>query len=724
MATGKRSRPSNREIDLKGRRVARVSLRDITEAARTERRQRSEEESGFKWLCAAEPPPAPENESRLITKRASLRDKIQRASTSTPLSLLQELSQVESELAAEMRKGTAQIDEFQWMVRLGVVIAPYVDPKRCVEVVTASDALSTCVAAMSVNVGGHGYDLVPVIDPAALQKIDPISRDNVHAEMAEEKKRIENFFDFCSAEVSWNELRQRTTWDKESDGYGAWEIIETEDGEIAGLEPMKAWTLRLTPLSDFVDAEVYRLDPSGNWQKVSQPRRFRLVVQIVQGQYRYFKQLGDPRVVNRYTGEVARNKEQATFWQENEQDATSVLMFSIYSPLSPYGVPRWLGATSSAQGRRVAGEVNLTLFNNNAIPPMAVLVSGGSLSEESYEALIDRLQQRKGVENYHEILVIETVPDGGDIDQTTKSAVRVQLQPMTDAQQKDGLFQQYRKDCREDVRTTFRLPPIVTGLAQDYNFATSEASMRVAEQQVWQPERDQEDRVVNHVLFPRMGVRFWKFRSKSARTSDEQATTALLSALGGQAAITPNEAREIAGPILGKELKPITEPWASVPFMFTQAKLQSGGSLASPSGPTSPPGISAPPPAETPADEKVKQAHDALLTALGQPVPVPASPAAGGPTQTPSVGGGSLPALEATATAAAPSPPEQEDKTEEHSEPRVLRIKIPESMVRGADVVNGVIQLREEVEAEIRRRAFIERVRDRAARIARGGKAG
>src|SRR4051794_33651175 len=71
---------------------------------------------------------------RLYLKRA----KLERLGASAPMSLAGEVADLEDQLGqaeGEVRDGTAQIDEFQWMVRNGMVIQPHVDPKRCAEVV-------------------------------------------------------------------------------------------------------------------------------------------------------------------------------------------------------------------------------------------------------------------------------------------------------------------------------------------------------------------------------------------------------------------------------------------------------------------------------------------------------------------------------------------------------------------------------------------------------------
>lgn len=662
------------------------------------------------------------------------------------MELIREVSEIEDKMSkVEVRMGSQQLDDFMYMVRSGAVVAPHVDPRKCTELVDMSDALVSCIAAMSVNVGGHGYDLVPRLAPAKLESMkadpDPVKQQaalQLEQDIQAEKAYIDNFFMFCSSEVSFTELRERSTWDKESTGYSAWEIIDLENpdergNDVAGFEHMRSWTVRMTPLDDPVDAYVWRLDEKGNWEKIEMPRRFRRVCQVVQGQFRWFKQFNDPRAVNKFNGAVARSDEEALYWEEKGELATRCLLFQIYHPRTPYGAPRWISAIPSAIGRRKAQEVDLLHFDNKAIPPMVVLVSGGELTPASFADLTERFNDMKGVDRYDEMLLLEALPEetatgtGGG---ATKTNVKLDFKPMV--QVAEGRFKVYKEDARTDVRTTWRLPPIVTGLAEDYSFATADASMMVAEQQVFAPERGKEDFVINHMLFPQMGIVHWLFRSKAARSADESAQAELLDTANTGMAITPNEMREVIGPKLGKDLQPIREPWANQPAALTTLQSQAqaaaskfggdpAGAPGAPGAPAahSPPGVGAPPKPGVPKDPDLAAAKAKLDQLL--------NPGGGGGSG--SVDTGVDVELEAAAHAgdgAAKPDGETDDATQKdmtdpgngigRRQPTIYRIKIPAAMLRGQTVVDGFVVASKELQEEIRKRYAIEKARMRAER--------
>ena len=48
--------------------------------------------------------------------------------------------------------------------------------------------------------------------------------------------------------------------------------------------------------------------------------------------------------------------------------------------------------------------------------------------------------------------------------------------------------------------------------SKDFNRATAESALRFAEDQVFQPERDEFDFLMNRKVLADMGIRFWRFR--------------------------------------------------------------------------------------------------------------------------------------------------------------------------------------------------------------------
>jgi capsid portal protein len=156
--------------------------------------------------------------------------------------------------------------------------------------------------------------------------------------------------------------------------------------------------------------------------------------------------------------------------------------------------------------------------------------------------------------------------------------VAIEFKPLSDAQQKDALFDNYDKTNREKVRSSFRLPPIFVGLTSDYTRATAHESRSIAEEQVFAPERMDHDFIINRLLFPVMRIRYWKYKSLSPNTNDMEVMAGVLDAFC-RCGLTVKEAREEMSRLLNR---PLTIPaeekteWMGLPLSVYLARLQRG----------------------------------------------------------------------------------------------------------------------------------------------------
>lgn len=77
----------------------------------------------------------------------------------------------------------------------------------------------------------------------------------------------------------------------------------------------------------------------------------------------------------------------------------------------------------------------------------------------------------------------------------------------------DSMFEGYDDKCERRVRGSLRLPPLFVGKAEDYSYATAFASYAVAEAQVFKPERDEFDQIINVTLMRGLGASDLIFKS-------------------------------------------------------------------------------------------------------------------------------------------------------------------------------------------------------------------
>jgi len=487
----------------------------------------------------------------------------------------------------------------------GALVPPY-DPETLCLLVEHSNSLRQNVDAYATNIDGNGYRFDAVIDfdaeDARSKVADAITlerlaardagtlpggvgltptADEVSSRFADlrqlarvERARLDAFFDFACFDHSFVDLRRRTRQDLEVTGNAFWEVLRDGKGDLARLVYVPSYTVRLLPLDrEAVDVrERVRVSPV-SFDTVSARRRMRRYVQVQSTECVYFKSFGDPRVVSRSTGRVFNDIAALKAAKSDDGPATELLHFAIHSPRSPYGVPRWVGTLLSVLGSRQMEEVNFLYFENKSVPPMALLVSGGRISEASVPRIERFIEENlKGKANFHKILILEAdgagTGDGG--------RAKIELRPLTDAQQQDALFQVYDERNIDKVGSAFRLPRLLRGESKDFNRATAESALRFAEDQVFPPERDEFDFLMNRKLLADMGIRFWRFRSQTPVTRDPERMTEMVERLVRVGVLTPEEGRLLAGDIFNREFRKIGDDWTKRPITLTLAGIQTG----------------------------------------------------------------------------------------------------------------------------------------------------
>lgn len=455
-------------------------------------------------------------------------------------------------------------DPFQGLYGQGAVIEPPYDLRVLTALPEYSNILPQCIGAMETNIDGFGFTLEPA------EGVVP-ENDRFPDEVMAERRRVMNFFKYCNAEESFSKIRRKTRQDIETTGNGYWEILRNGKGEIAGIEHLESYTMRLTPLDkEPTDIVLLVKTEDNNYEEIRHRKRFRRYVQIRDGQTVYFKEFGDPRLISAKTGMVLTEEDAK---KPDVILATEVIHFKIYSPRTPYGIPRWIGTILSVRGSRQAEEINYEYFDNKAVPPLAVLVSG-RLADSSVKRIEDYIQNNiKGRKGFHKILVIEAETIPNPMAPAGQKA-GIEIKPLTDAQQKDALFVVYDEKNQEKVRSSFRLPPIYVGKTTDYTRATAEESKRVAEEQVFAPERDDFDFMINRLLFPVMDIKYWEFKSLAPTADNAKDMTDMLSVFT-KAGMTTREARQMMEEILNKELfDPQDADWLDEPLEIYLSKIR------------------------------------------------------------------------------------------------------------------------------------------------------
>jgi capsid portal protein len=380
-----------------------------------------------------------------------------------------------------------------------------------------------------------------------------------------EKMRIEALFSACCPGSSFVKLRKKLRRDLEVTGNAYLGIRRDNRGDIAEFEYLPSVSMRLrpvvahngSPLSVPVQVPVRRTPITVEY--VTSHRVFRTFVQYGLATEVYFKQYGDPRCFSSKDGRMVDSVESLRY---GEAPATEVLHLKIDSPLYEYGVPRWIGATPSVTGLRASQEVNATHFDNNAIPRMLFLVSGGVLKEGADKKLQTLLQTHaQGRENYGACVILQATPASTN----PTARVTIEAKPLMKDIPNDGLFLGYGTHCRDEILSQFRLPKFAVGLLEDVNKASSGEGMQTLENQVYQPLRFDFDTDINAILEAE-GILFWLFLSNSPLSRDPRTSADILEKLNRAGGVSINDSRRVAAEVHNQPYTPAPDVWGDLPL--------------------------------------------------------------------------------------------------------------------------------------------------------------
>ena len=471
---------------------------------------------------------------------------------------------ISRETVSIMESRAVDEDEFHGLYEDGAVLEPLYNPESLTRLSESSDILQQCIDAYKTNIVGFVVDFEYDIEADK-------EGEEVKEALDRDWDRYENFFKYCNLDESFTSIMKKVIDDKERIGWGALEVIEDMSGVPAGLEHIPAHKIRLCKReTKAIPVATVIQDENGEEIEISILKKFRKFVQIVDNEKVFFKEFGDPRIMNCRTGMYDDDT-------QPDDKASSIIFFNVYCPYTPYGLPRYIGQLLNIQGNRKAEELNYTYFMDGRHMPMAIIVENGKLTEDS----VNTISGAKGDKARHKYLILEAEGLENDVqigDDEVKSKVSIRIEKLAEMLEKDGLFQEYCKNNRDKIRSAFRLHPIYTGESQDYTRATADTARQVTEEQVFQPERDDIAFTFNNTLKRILLIKSVSMKFVAPTISDKAEIAKAVSPYVVAGAATPNMLIDALGDLLGKSFEPFEGEWADKPMqlLLKEMEIQKG----------------------------------------------------------------------------------------------------------------------------------------------------
>lgn len=430
-------------------------------------------------------------------------------------------------------------------------ISPPLELTGLKELETQSSILPQCIRAYKNNIAGFGI---------GIRYKDDIEET---PEMAAEYTQAEDIIQLLNLEQDTKEVFEDIIEARETYGIAYLEVIRDFGGSVAQIEFIKdtPTVYKTRPLEPYVDTVFYY-----KGEEITRKRKFRKYRQEINGRTVYFKEFGDPRVMDKRNGEYA--DEGGAVDLDNQ--ANEIMEFAIGT--MPYGEVRWIGQILGVDGSRRAENLNNNYFKNGRHTPLMIMIKGGTLTEDSFTKLTEYMNGIKGEAGQHAFIVLEaeSLDNRAAFDDDKKPEIEVK--DLASILQKDELFQDYLDNNRRRVQSSFQLPDLYVGYTTDFNRATAQTAMEVTEKQVFQPERKSLAWAINNRLLNGYNFKYVEAYFKEPDINNPDDMYKILTVCGNAGGLTPNKAKEIIYSLLGDNYEPFDEEWGDIPLAYQKAQ--------------------------------------------------------------------------------------------------------------------------------------------------------
>lgn len=435
-------------------------------------------------------------------------------------------------------------------------ITPRNDMRGLARLVENSTILPQCIRAYKNNIAGFGI---------GVRYIEDVEET---PEMAAEFSRAEEIIELLNIEQDTKEVFEDIIEARETYGIAYLEVIRNIADEVVQIEFIKETpTISKTrPLDPYITTTYYH-----HGQELERKKRYCKYKQEIGGKTVYFKEFGDPRIMDLRDGKYLAEGESLDLeWQANE-----LMEFAIGT--EPYGTVRWIGQVLGVDGSRRAETLNNNYFINGRHTPLMIMVKGGTLTDESFTKLQQYMNDIKGEAGQHAFIVLETEATDARTDFDQQEKPEIEVKDLASILQKDELFQNYLDNNRRKVQSSFQLPDLYVGYTTDFNRATAQTAQEVTEEQVFQPERKSLAWAINNRLLNGYRFQYVECYFLEPDITNPDDLYKLLTVANNAGGLTPNFAKRIIYEAYGEQAEDYPDEWGDIPLAYSKTQGGSTG---------------------------------------------------------------------------------------------------------------------------------------------------
>lgn len=424
------------------------------------------------------------------------------------------------------------------------------------ELVDNSTILPQCIRAYKNNISGFGISIHYKEDYNEETK-----------EMKAEWNLAQRTIALLNMDCMIKEIFENIVRDRETYGISYCEVIRDMKGNVVQLEfIIDTPTIDMTyPLEPYIESVFFY-----NGEAIRRKKKFRKFRQNVAGKTVYFKEFGDPRIMDKRNGQYINILDEQI---DIDNQANEIIDFKVGS--MPYGEVRWIGQVLTVDGNRRAEVLNNAYFRKGRHTPLMILIKGGTLSDDAFEKLQNYMNEIEGESGQHSYLVLEVENNEVSAQFNGTEQPEVEIKDLASILQKDELFQEYQENGRKKVQSAFLLPDLYTGYTTDFNRSTAQTAMEVTEKQVFQPERASLSWIVNNKLLNGYRFRYVEIQFDAPDITNPDDMQKMLNITERAGGLTPNTAKELTYTVLGKDgCEDYEGDWGDIPLAYAKTTSQ------------------------------------------------------------------------------------------------------------------------------------------------------
>lgn len=445
--------------------------------------------------------------------------------------------------AMSKARETTQLDERHLATGRGFGIQPPYNPETLAAFQELNETLGAGVRKKSRWEVGYGFNIVPHRSLDAEEASDS-ERDTVEEFWYGDSSRWQTGPEHTPA-TSPTEIVELARMDWHLIGWCALEILVDATGDPVGLAHVPATTVRVRKTEkETEDGETIVTRGHGYVQRRAGRRRY-----YAEAGDRYLDE-DDPtdrRVfVDKETGDIAYDSAEKL----DNEPANELIWIPNPSPISLYyGIPDWIPAMETVSMDQAAKRYNRDKLEHFGISHFAVIVKGGTLTEDSKEDLQEMLNNLEDNPHRASVLEVEKLEEEANdlsLEGESGSDIEVELRPLAGDNAGEMDYETLRKEAEQDIAKVLEVPPVLYNRPGQSNRSNSQEQIREFAEEVVAPEQQKFEARLYEILHKTaMDASDWtiQFKLKGADRPDRDATIARKRVAGSRGTMTVDEAR-------------------------------------------------------------------------------------------------------------------------------------------------------------------------------------